>query len=197
MRTSVLRTSLIALATICAFSGAARAADENLAAMTEAARAIVAQMQGTLAPELKKEIAAGGPAGAIGVCKRIGTEVAAALSQQHGARVTRVSLKPRNPVLGPADAWEQRALLDFDRRAAAGDKPEALERAEIVEEPQGRFFRYARALPVQPLCVNCHGAPEKLAPGVKDRLAAEYPNDRATGYAPGQIRGAVSVKRPL
>lgn len=190
-----MRNVLLALTASGALSGTALAADENLAAMTEAARSIVAQMQGTLAPQLQKEIAASGPAGAIGVCKRVGTEAAAALSQKHGVRVTRVSLKPRNPVLGPATAWEQRALIDFDRRAAAGEKPETLERGEVVEEPQGRFFRYAKALPVQPLCLNCHGTSDKLAPGVKEQLSAEYPHDQATGYVLGQVRGAVSIKR--
>jgi hypothetical protein len=165
--------------------------------LTAEARAIAVQLQAALAPELKKEIDASGPAGAIGVCKRIGTEVARSISEKHGAKVSRVSLKPRNPLLGPADAWEQQALLDFERRAAAGAKPEALEHGEIVREPAGAYFRYVKALPVMPLCLNCHGAPEALAPGVKERLAAEYPRDRATGYALGQIRGAVTVKRPL
>lgn len=165
--------------------------------MTAESRAIAAQLQAALAPQLKQAIAAGGPAGAIGVCKSIGTEVARALSEKHGAKVSRVSLRPRNPLLGPADAWEQQALLEFERRAAAGEKPEALERGEIVQEPAGVYFRYAKALPVMPLCLNCHGAAEALAPGVGERLAAEYPRDRATGYSLGQIRGAVTLKRPL
>jgi hypothetical protein len=32
---------------------------------------------------------------------------------------------------------------------------------------------------------------------VKARLQAEYPHDKATGYGVGQLRGAVTVKRPL
>jgi len=28
-------------------------------------------------------------------------------------------------------------------------------------------------------------------------LTKEYPHDQATGYSVGQIRGAVSIKRPL
>lgn len=175
---------------------AALAQADQLATMTTQARTMAAQMQATLAPELQKEIKARGPEGAIGVCKTIGTTVAVQLSQQHGAKVSRVSLKPRNPVLGPADAWEQQALLDFDRRAAAGEGPETLERSEIVQEPAGRYFRYMKALPVIPLCLGCHGGAEVSA-AVKERLAAEYPNDRGTGYALGQIRGAITVKRAL
>jgi hypothetical protein len=54
-----------------------------------------------------------------------------------------------------------------------------------------------KALPVQPLCVNCHGSADKIPADVKARLAAQYPHDRATGYGPGQVRGAISIKRPL
>ena len=32
---------------------------------------------------------------------------------------------------------------------------------------------------------------------LKARLADSYPHDQATGYSKGQIRGALTVKRPL
>lgn len=54
-----------------------------------------------------------------------------------------------------------------------------------------------KALPVAPLCLNCHGSAANIPPGIKARLAQEYPHDRATGYALGQVRGAISVKQPL
>ena len=173
------------------------AQSDALAGMTTEARKMAGELQAALAPRLKQEITAHGPAGAIGVCKEIGGGAALALSERYGAKVSRVSLRPRNPVLGPADAWEQATLLDFDRRAAAGESPQELERAEIVQEPAGRYFRYVKALPVMPLCLSCHGAPDQLAPEVKAKLATEYPRDRATGYSAGQIRGAITIKRPL
>jgi hypothetical protein len=67
----------------------------------------------------------------------------------------------------------------------------------VVEEPQGRHFRYMKAIPVQPLCVACHGPAETLSPAVRERLAKEYPHDRATGYSPGQVRGAIAVKKRI
>lgn len=36
-----------------------------------------------------------------------------------------------------------------------------------------------------------------MADGVKARLAVDYPLDKAIGYAPGMLRGIVSVKRDL
>jgi len=36
-----------------------------------------------------------------------------------------------------------------------------------------------------------------MSPFILEQLGTEYPHDRATGYSPGQIRGAVTVKRRL
>lgn len=154
-------------------------------------------MQQTLAGKLLAEINANGAESAIGVCKTMAPNAAAELSVKQGAKISRVSLRPRNPVLGHADAWEQKVLIDFDQRAAKGEKPETLEHFETVDEPAGRYFRYMKALPVQPLCLNCHGAPEAIPQGIRARLAAEYPGDRATGYRAGEIRGAITIKRAI
>jgi len=58
-------------------------------------------------------------------------------------------------------------------------------------------FRYAKALPTQPLCVQCLGSVDKLSEPVWAKLQALYPADRATGYQPGQIRGALFPKKPI
>ena len=188
-----MRTILLAGAglMLCAWSAWAQTPEERLAASRAAAGQLIQQ----LGAELRKELEAGGPAQAIGVCRSVAPEIAGKLSRQMGARVARVSLKTRNPLLGTPDAWEQQVLADFDRRAAAGEKPEALEVSEVLAEPAGRYFRYMKAIPVQPLCLTCHGAPEAVAVEVRDRIAREYPHDRALGYSAGQIRGAVTVKQ--
>jgi len=174
-------------------SAVAQTGDELLAS----SRTTSAQLVQQLGAELKQELARGGPAGAIGVCRESAPAIAGRLSRESGARVARVSLKTRNPLLGTPDAWEQAVLAEFDRRAAAGEKPEAMEFFETVTEPQGRYFRYMKAIPVQPLCLACHGTAEAIAPEVVQRLGTDYPHDRARGYTLGQIRGAVTIKRPL
>lgn len=49
-----------------------------------------------------------------------------------------------------------------------------------------------RAIPMkeQP-CAACHGT--SIAPEVKDKLAELYPTDKATGFKPGELRGAILV----
>jgi uncharacterized protein DUF3365 len=165
--------------------------------LTGAARVTASGLIQRLGATLKEEMAAGGPANAIAVCRDIAPGLAGELSRKTGARVSRVSLKTRNPLLGQPDAWEQQVLAEFDRQAARGAKLETLERSEVVTEPQGRFFRYMKAIPVQPLCLTCHGTTDSIPDAVKARLAADYPHDRATGYALGQIRGAVTIKQSV
>ncbi len=161
-----------------------------------ASRAIALKLIASLGAELKAALAAGGPANAVRVCKDVAPALAGELSRTHGARVTRVSLKVRNPLLGTPDAWEQQVLTAFDERAETAEPVASLEYGAWVDEPQGRSYRYMKAIPVQPLCLSCHGAVESLAPEVASRLQQDYPADRAVGYRLGQLRGAVSVRTP-
>lgn len=167
---------------------------EQQAAMAGDARKAAGALIQQLGGELKLALSDKGPADAIGVCKERAPQIAAAVSKQSGFDVKRVSPKNRSPN-GVPDAWEAQAQTSLEKRLAAGEKPETLDTWQIVDTPGGKQFRYAKALPVQPLCLTCHG--EVLADEVKARIDAEYPNDRATGYQMGMLRGIVSIKRPL
>ena len=94
------------------------------------------------------------------------------------------------------DAWERATLEDFDRRAAAKESPATLERAELVQEDGKPVMRYMRALPTAELCTQCHGTPERLSAAVTAQLKTLYPDDRAVGYRVGEIRGAITLRRP-
>jgi hypothetical protein len=170
---------------------------EELKRYTEESRKVAGDLLGQVRGELTKELEFSGPLRAIIVCKYTVPEISSAMSRKTGWRVTRVSLKPRNPALGTADAWEQRVLLDFEKRVDKGEKADGLEFSEIVAEPAGRYFRYMKALPLGPLCTSCHGPADRITEAVKSMIATEYPHDQAVGTQPGQVRGAVSVKRPL
>ena len=166
-------------------------------AMTREARQVSQDLIKQLGGALKQALGESGPEGAISVCRDTAPMLAASLSRQTGWKVSRVSLKTRNPLIGQPDAWEQKVLRYFDEAAAAARNTTKLEHAEIISEPDGRYFRYMRALPVKPLCLTCHGTDKTMPDSVRARLEQEYPNDRATGYYAGQIRGAVTIKRRL
>ncbi len=157
------------------------------------ARKVATSLPPKLLAALQEEISKSGPEGAIPVCKDMAPKMAGEISQQTGWKIKRVSLKARNDARAIPDAWEKAALEDFDKRAAAGEPPAQLEKGEQVDNE----YRYVKALPVQPLCLNCHGPADQLTPAVKSALSQHYPNDRATGYSVGQIRGAISMRKPL
>ncbi len=160
------------------------------------ARKVAGSVPPKLVAVLTEEIGKNGPEGAILVCRDKAPQLAKAASDETGWSVRRVSLRNRNPRAVP-DEWERAALEDFDRRAAAGESATTLEKAEIVTEGGKQSYRYMRALPTQSLCLNCHGSPEQLTPAVTEKLKALYPDDKAVGYRPGDIRGAMTIRKPV
>ncbi len=162
----------------------------------EQARNLAATVPANLLTVLTDELNRSGPAGAIEVCREKAPQMARAASERSGWNVRRASLRNRNPK-GVPDAWERAALERFDTQAAAGAAAPTLQTWQVVDEGGRQVFRYAKALPTQPLCVQCHGSVDKLSEPVKAKLRALYPNDRATGYEPGQIRGALFLKKPI
>jgi hypothetical protein len=166
-------------------------AEPDMAALDAEAQALAEQFIGQLKPQLKQGIAAGGPAGAIEVCAHVAPRIADTLAAQSGWRVRRVSLKSRNASRAVPDTWERSVLETFDQRQQAGENAASLVHSEIAS---GRY-RYMQAQAVAPLCLNCHG--EALSEPVRAVLSEYYPDDWATGYRPGQVRGAISLSRDL
>jgi hypothetical protein len=171
--------------------------DAACAEKLEGAREVARTLASRLQQALQTTLGSGDVPGAIAACNQMAPDYTQQVSTERGWRVTRVSLQPRNPLLGTPDAWEQRFLQQFDEAAATGVDPTTLEVAEIVEEPQGKRLRYLKALPVQAPCLTCHGPATTLSPEVVSALRARYPHDRAVGYGLGDVRGALSVKMPI
>lgn len=188
---------LLALCLLIALQAAQANPEEPPKPALEEARKASAELVTNVRGELIKAVDASGPLRAIVVCKYTVPEIASNVSRKYGARVTRVSLAPRNPALGWGDAWEQKTLMAFEDRVAKGEKAEGMEYFEVVAEPSGRFLRYMRVLPQLPVCMNCHGPAEQISESIRDQLQHDYPYDKALGTALGKVRGAVTFKKPL
>lgn len=143
-----------------------------------------------LKSELKRGLETGGPVTAIRVCKDLAPQIASELSRQSGAKVTRTSLRYRNPGNAP-EPWQTRVLNDFDYRAADSGTDVPLEYA--ARESDGSI-RYMLAIRAGGMCLSCHGA--VIVPKMQEIIDREYPHDRAVGYRAGDIRGAFSVTWP-
>lgn len=153
-------------------------------------RALADTFQKALKEKLTSAIEQGGPVNAIGVCKEEAPAIAAGLSAQSGARVGRTALRIRNPANAP-DADARAVLEGFQRALAGGAGPQTLERFEA--RPDGGA-RYMRAIIAQPPCLACHGT--EIPASVQAALKRHYPEDRATGFRAGDLRGAFLVDWP-
>ncbi len=180
--------ALVLLCSLNAFAADAPGPDD--------ARKVASAVPPKLLQVLTDEIARGGPESAIAVCREKAPQMARAASEQTGWAIRRVSLRNRNPKAVPDD-WERAALEDFDRRAAAGESPATLEKWEVVGNGAKQEARYMKALPVQQICMACHGPAETLKPEVTQQLKSLYPDDKGVGYTLGQIRGAMTIRKAL
>jgi tRNA A37 threonylcarbamoyladenosine synthetase subunit TsaC/SUA5/YrdC len=140
---------------------------------------------------LLQEIEKGGFPSAVRVCSETAQEITRQFNAQAGHEVRRISLKYRNPQNVP-DAYERRRLEEFNILNQKKELPN--EYSEIVEEQGKKYLRYLRPLIVVPLCITCHGPKENIPQEVKKILAERYPDDGATGFLVGDVRGAITVK---
>lgn len=171
-------------------------ADDLQTQHLEESRKTAQEFMQKLGGTLKAQLESAGPEQAAMVCKQVSPALAAEYSGQDRV-VKRVSLKPRNKTLGTPDAWETQQLESFEMNLREGKPVAGMEKGTIIEGPDGRWFRYIKAIPTQLPCLQCHGQPYQISQGMKTLLAREYPDDQATGYSAGAIRGAVSIKKKL
>jgi hypothetical protein len=183
--------------TVALLLAALPALAQDIGALTAETKKAVLPVVPKVVAAMQEAVAEKGVAGAIPVCKDQAPELIKAKRQETGWDIRRVSLKTRNAERGTPDLWEVRQLADFNIRAANGEKIDTMEKSEIVTIDGKQVFRYMKALPVGDVCLKCHGAVDGMEAGLKAKLAESYPHDQATGYSKGQIRGALTVKRPL
>jgi hypothetical protein len=188
-----MKTSLPIALLFAAFPALA----QDVGALTADTKKTVLPVVPKVVAAMQEAVAEKGVSGAIPVCKEKAPALIKDKRMETGWDIRRVSLKARNAERGTPDVWEARQLADFNFRAANGEKIDTMEKSEIVNIDGKQVFRYMKALPVGDVCLKCHGPTETLDAGLKAKLAESYPHDLATGYAKGQIRGALTVKRPL
>lgn len=197
-----MKVSQLLIATALMASGAVPVAyasgdDAEIQARVDEAKAASGDFLKQLGGAMKREMQAGGPTAAMKVCRDIAPGITNDISLEKGWKVTRVGTRVRNPMLGLPDAWEQRVLQDFEKRAADGEKYDAMTHFEVVEEPAGKSLRYMKAIGVAPQCLACHGSAGQIEEPVRAQLKTLYPYDRAVDYKPGDLRGAVSIRQPF
>ncbi len=136
-----------------------------------------------LSARLMEILNEGGASQAVQVCKEDAPRLAAEVGEEFGVSIGRTSHRLRNPQNTPP-SWAQ---LPVDRR---------------VDE--AHYFaldddRLGALLPIRTLeaCVLCHGPKDEIVPEVRASLISHYPEDQATGFHEGDLRGWFWIDVPV
>ncbi|MBW4936131.1 Tll0287-like domain-containing protein [Marinobacter sp. F4206] len=188
--TKLIVTTAVLLS-ILSMPASAQPAAQSTDEMVNEARAMVKAFGGSLKQALQAAIKEGGLTNGIGVCKTVAPEIAASNSNDEW-RISRTSLKVRNSNNAPTD-WQAIQLQAMKKQPVKNGKPvEVWQVSEASGQPE---FQYMSAIPTQKLCLGCHG--DSIDPKVKAKLAELYPEDKATGFSEGDLRGAFVVTRKI
>ena len=153
------------------------AADLGESQRNQKDRAVAAReaMYTRLVSRLGQALGQGGPAAAIPVCQKEAPEIAGQVAREYQVAIGRTSFKLRNAANAPPE-WA---------KPLVADKP-----AEPVylAGPDGWLAAF---LPIrlQATCITCHGTNDTITPETRQALARYYPQDQATGFQDGDLRG--------
>jgi hypothetical protein len=162
--------------------------------MTKDSREAIKMLGGELKATLQASMKANGPIESISVCNIEAMKISQRISEEKGLNVGRTSLKHRN-IANKPDAWEKSVLEQFEKRKAAGESPKDMDYSEVVDYEDGKAFRYMKAIPTGDVCLSCHGT--TIAEPLVKKITSIYPDDKATGFNKGDIRGAFTVITPI
>lgn len=183
----------LSLAALLAF-GLAAANVQAEEANVKTARAAAQELGKTLKGRLLSVMKAEGPAAAVAVCAQDSHQIALEISEKVGMEVGRRALKFRNWGNMPDD-WERQTLERFLAAQVRGEDIATLEHSEVVSVEGEEVFYWAKPILLQQPCTTCHG--DNVAADVKAVVADYYPEDLATGFKVGELRGIFSVKKTL
>jgi len=130
---------------------------------------ITQEAQAQLLAQLQQAITANGHAGALDFCKVNALPILKSLETKQA--VNAYSYNAENNILADPS---------------------------IQKLQQGEVFLYTKPITISnAMCLSCHGDPKKdIAPETAAKLKQLYPQDPATGYAEGDLRGMWALRFP-
>lgn len=161
--------------------GTPSATPAQVTAAVTRADAAIAELQTTLVGRLKAELGKGGPGAAVTVCRDEAQQLTTSIGAKHALQMGRTSHLVRNPANAPRP-WTLTYVASWAGAKAADAQP-------AVFELSGGRVGVLRPIGTMDLCVMCHGPRDTVQATIGDVLEASYPNDRAVGFAPGDLRG--------
>lgn len=165
-----------------------KAQPANFSSYSSKGQKVATASQGALLQQVSSKLQEGGPTLAVEYCHAEAGPLADSLSAHYDCQIARVSRKNRNPTnAASADEAELLAIWEkrFDQKVAVYD---------TVLSHQDRITYYRSIHTAMPACLKCHGeVGSDIATETAELLQEHYPEDKATGYALNQLRGAWKI----
>ena len=79
----------------------------------------------------------------------------------------------------------------------AWDRGDLAISSEVIDTEDGRALRWMSPIKLVGLCTQCHGNDVEIATATRAAIMDRYPDDQATDFATGDLRGAFTVTVPL
>ena len=150
--------------------------------------ALAGKLQKALGSQLMAAMKEGGPPAAVRVCQGVAQDITRVTSEEEAdVSIRRTALRVRNPANQPAPDSVQ-VLEDWRATLEAGNelRPSLLINKDnvIVHRP----------IMTAAICLQCHGEPEQIQNETRTLVNQLYPEDQATGFAAGSLRGAFRIE---
>jgi hypothetical protein len=155
-------------------------------ARLERGQAIVAEATGLLSSNLMQAISASGISNALPYCSVAAAPLTSLVATNRGVALQRVSHKIRNPK-NRASTLELKLLESYRAQLREGQKSP---RPTLITNAANGVSYYAPIVIANPLCLNCHGVPgTDIQRANHEIIKRLYPQDEATGFKFGDLRG--------
>lgn len=151
------------------------------------------EAQAELIGALQKAIGEKGVPAAIDFCQVEALPITKKVSDKYEVEIRRVSAKNRNPANEPNEL--EKTLLDAYQYNVENDVDS---RSNIQKVEDGQVLLYTKAITIPGgLCLNCHGEPGKeIDQATLEKINTLYPEDKATDFKVGDLRGMWSISIP-
>lgn len=141
-----------------------------------------------LSEKLTEQMKMGGPAKAIPFCNVEAMSLTKQLSEEFNVTIKRTSDKLRNQENKPSER-EQEIINNYQKLIS-----EKQEITPIAEVDDNNNKHYYAPIKLKANCLACHGIVDEFVSVKTDSIIKSlYPNDKATGYNEGDLRGIWSI----
>lgn len=188
MKRTILLSSVMILLGSCEYEPKNVASDQLV---IETGREIASETFQTLGSQLRGAIEEDGIPHALEFCNVEAMPLTEELADRYNVTIRRATHRPRNQA-NRADQEELDAIQAYTRAIEGGNEltPRLVRQDDFI-----RFFAPIRV--GMDLCLQCHGTPNSdITKNNLEVIRSLYPEDEATGFSMGDLRGIWSITLP-